>query len=544
MSSSVIAPTLRPVTYDAIVVGAGVSGLYQLHRLRELGMSVHAYEGGSDVGGTWYWNRYPGARFDSESYSYGYSFSPDLLAEWDWSEHFAAQPETLRYLQHVADHFDLRRDITFDTRVVRTTWDEDRRTWTIELDDGTTATARFVFLAIGVLSVPLMPDIPGVERFRGQSFHTATWPHEPVDFSGRRVAVIGTGATAVQLITEIAKTVGHLTVFQRTPNWCAPLRNGPIDDDEQASIHTRYAEIFDRCRNTYGGFIHDADRRKALEVSDEERIAFYEELYEQRGFGIWMGNFRDVLVDEEANATLSEFMAHKIHERVNDPALAEKLIPTDHGFGTRRVPLESGYYEVFNQPNVELVDVREAPIVEITEDGVTTTTAHYACDVIIFATGFDAVTGAFDRIEIVGADGVRLADAWAAGPKTYLGLAVAGFPNLFMLVGPHSAASFCNMPRCIEHNVEWLATLLDDMRSAGKTRVSPTAAAEAEWTDEVLEAAERMLFSKVDSWFTGARSQSYAGAGRTVLLYTGGFPKFQERCRTVADAGYAGFDLA
>ena len=285
------------MTFDAVVVGAGVSGLYQLHRLRELGMSAHAFEAGGDVGGTWYWNRYPGARFDSESYSYGYSFSPELLDEWDWSEHFSAQPETLRYLQHVADRFDLRRDITFDTRVTALTWHEQSRTWNVDLEPGESVTARFVILAVGVLSTPAMPDIPGIERFQGQLFHTATWPHEPVDLSDRRVAVIGTGATAVQLITEVAKTVGHLSVFQRTPNWCAPLRNGPIDADEQASIRERYEEIFDRCRNTYGGFIHDADRRKALEVSDEERLAFYEELYAQRGFGIWMGNFRDVLVD-------------------------------------------------------------------------------------------------------------------------------------------------------------------------------------------------------------------------------------------------------
>ena len=315
------------MTFDAVVVGAGVSGLYQLHRLRELGMSVHAYEAGGDVGGTWYWNRYPGARFDSESYSYGYSFSPELLDEWDWSEHFSAQPETLRYLQHVADRFDLRRDITFDTRVNGLTWHEPSRTWKVDLEPGESVTARFVILAVGVLSIPVMPDIPGIERFRGQLFHTATWPHEAVDLSDRRVAVIGTGATAVQLITEIAKTVGHLSVFQRTPNWCAPLRNGPIDADEQATIRERYEEMFDRCRNTYGGFIHDADRRKALEVSDEERLAFYEELYAQPGFGIWMGNFRDVLVDARANATLSDFVATKIRARVHDPDLAEKLIP-------------------------------------------------------------------------------------------------------------------------------------------------------------------------------------------------------------------------
>ncbi len=286
------------MTFDVVVVGAGVSGLHQLHRLRESGMSVHAYEAGSDVGGTWYWNRYPGARFDSESYSYGYSFSHELLDEWRWSEHFSAQPETLRYLQHVADRFDLRRDITFDTRVTRMTWSEAEQMWTVELDNGHEVAAEFVVLAIGPLSVPILPDIPGITQFRGQAFHTADWPRVPIDFADKRVAVIGTGATGVQVIQEIAKTCGHLTVFQRTPNWCAPLHNGPIGDEEQTSIREKYPEIFERCRNTYGGFIHDADRRKALEVSDEERLALYEELYAQPGFAIWMGNFRDVLVDE------------------------------------------------------------------------------------------------------------------------------------------------------------------------------------------------------------------------------------------------------
>ena len=430
------------MSFDAIVVGAGVSGLYQLHALRELGLTVHAFEAGGDVGGTWYWNRYPGARFDSESYSYGYSFSPELLDTWDWSEHFSAQPETLRYLQHVADRFDLRRDITFDTRVEAMTWDEETRMWTVAFDNGSEVTARFVILATGVLSVPLMPDIPGVERFRGESFHTASWPHDRVDLSDRRVAVIGTGATAVQLITEIAKAVGHLTVFQRTPNWCAPLHNGQIDADEQASIRERYAEMFERCRNTYGGFIHDADRRKALEVSDEERIAFYEELYAQPGFGIWMGNFRDVLVNEEANANVERVHDPQDPRTSARPGGRRQADPDRSRVRDASRSLESGYYEVFNQPNVELVDVRETPIVEITESGIRTTTAIHECDVIIFATGFDAVTGSFDKIEVTGVGGESLRAAWAAGPKTYLGLGVAGFPNLFMLVGPHSAAAF------------------------------------------------------------------------------------------------------
>ena len=332
-------------------------------------------------------------------------------------------------------------------------------------------------------------------------------------------------------------------MFQRSPNWCAPLRNGPIDDDTQASIRARYPEIFDLCRNTYGGFIHDADRRKALEVPDEERLAFYEELYAQRGFGIWMGNFRDVLVDARANATLSEFMAEKIRERIDDPALAEKLIPTDHGFGTKRVPLETGYYEVYNQPHVELVDLRETPIVEVTESGITTTASHHECDVIVLATGFDAVTGPFERIDIQGERGARLVDAWTDGPQTFLGLGVTHFPNLFILVGPHNAATFCNMPRCIEHNVEWVADLLGHMSGHGLTRVAVEAEAQQAWTAEVHEAAERMLFSKVESWFTGKTSASVPAGERSVLLYTGGFPRFRERCQAVAADGYAGFEL-
>src|SRR6266567_1399426 len=413
-----------------VIIGAGLSGMYQLYRLRELGLSVRVFEAGNGVGGTWYWNRYPGARFDSESWTYGYSFSDELLREWEWSEHFTAQPETLRYCNFVADKLDLRREIEFK--------------------DGRQARARFLITAIGPLSAPTMPSIPGVESFRGESYHTGTWPHRPVSFAGKRVAVIGTGATAVQAITEIAKTVGHLTVFQRTPNWCAPLHNRPIDAATQARIKATYPEIFARCRESFGCFIHDADPRNALEVGPEEREAFFEKLYGEPGFGIWMGNFRDVLIDQDANATITEFMRRKIRQRIKDPKLAEKLIPTNHGFGTRRVPLESGYYEVFNQPNVRLVDVRETPIERITPAGVKTSDSEHEVDMIIYATGFDAITGAFDRIDIRGRGGRRLRDKWAEGPRTYLGLQVEGFPNLFTLVGPHNAATFCNIPRCVE----------------------------------------------------------------------------------------------
>jgi len=378
--------------YDAIVIGAGISGMYLLYRLRELGLSARVYEAGTGVGGTWYWNRYPGARFDSESYSYGYSFSEELLQEWDWSEHFAAQPETLRYLDFVADKFDLRRDIEFNTQITTAAYNEAQNYWTIETNQGDRAQAQFLITAVGVLSVPYTPDFQGLESFEGDSWHTAEWPRKPVDFSDKRVGVIGTGATAVQMITEVAKDVGHLTVFQRTPNYCVPLRNGPIDADAQAKIKARYPEIFAKCRETFGAFLHGFDERSTFDVSDEERQAIYEELWTQAGFALWLGGFNDTFTDKKANDSLTEFVSGKIRERINDPAIAEMLVPKNHGFGTRRVPLESGYYEAYNRENVLLVDVRKSPIERITPTGVKTQDAEYELDVLILATGFDAVT--------------------------------------------------------------------------------------------------------------------------------------------------------
>ena len=373
--------------FDAIVIGAGISGMYQLYRLRELGLNVRVFEAGTGVGGTWYWNRYPGARFDSESYSYQYSFSPELLEEWSWSEHFAGQPETLRYLNHVADKFDLRRDIQFRSRVTAAHWRDEACAWDVTLEDGSVHRARFLITAIGPLSAPTMPRIEGVDSFKGQSFHTARWPHAPVDFAGKRVAVIGTGATGVQTIAEVAKTVGHLTVFQRTPNWCKPLHNGPIDAETQARIKAGYPEMFKRCRETAACFIHTVDPRGTFEVTEQEREAFFEKQYATPGFAMWQGNFRDMLTDHEANAVVSAFLARKIRERVKDPKVADKLIPKDHGFGTRRVPMETRYYEVYNQPNVLLVDVKETPIERITPTGIETSDADYDFDIIIYATG-------------------------------------------------------------------------------------------------------------------------------------------------------------
>jgi len=536
--------TLAPdQQYDVIVIGAGMSGMYQLYRLRELGLKVCVFEAAAGVGGTWYWNRYPGARFDSESYSYCYSFSEELLQEWNWSEHFAAQPETLRYLNYVADKFDLRKDIRFNRRVTTATYNEAATCWDIATDDGSRARARFLITAVGPLSIPTMPNLAGLDSFQGESFHTARWPHQPVSFTGKRVAVIGTGATGVQVIQEVAKCADHLTVFQRTPNYCAPLHNRPIDTETQRRIKASYPQIFAICRTSHGCFLHNADPRNALEVSSPEREAFYEKLYGEPGFGIWMGNFRDIFLDKRANDTISAFMRNKIRQRVKNPAVAEKLIPKDHGFGTRRVPLETNYYEVYNQDNVRLVDVRETPIERITASGIKTRDAEYAFDMIIYATGFDAITGAFDRIDIRGVHGQTLKDKWADGPRTYLGLQSAGFPNLLTLVGPHNAATFCNIPRCIEQNVEWVTDLLHYMRNHNHTCVVPTIEAEDAWTEHVYEAAARLLFTQVDSWFTGINTNLPGKQKRTFMLYAGGAPAYRKKCDEVAANGYEGFVL-
>jgi cation diffusion facilitator CzcD-associated flavoprotein CzcO len=528
--------------FDAVVIGAGVSGLYQLYRLRELGLRVRVFETGTGVGGTWYWNRYPGARFDSESWTYGYSFSQELLEEWDWEEHFAAQPETERYLNYVADKFDLRRDIQFRSRVTAAHYQEATRSWDVILEDGRRYTTRLLITAIGVLSAATLPTIPGVATFQGQSCHTHYWPKEPVRFAGKRVAVIGTGATGVQVITEVAKTAGHLTVFQRTPQWCAPLHNAKISKEEMNRIRAEYPKIFARCQETYGCFIHATDPRATSEVTPEEREAFWEKLYGEPGFGIWMGNFRDILVDREANKLISEFLARKIRQRVKDPVVAEKLIPKNHGFGTRRVPLESGYYEVYNQPNVTLVDLTETPIERITPTGIKTSDAEYAFDIIIYATGFDAITGAFDRIDFRGVDGVSLKEKWQDGPQTFLGILVDGFPNMLMVMGPH--AGLGNFPRAAEYSADWVTRLIRFARDRGLTRIEATAAGAKAWTDHVIAASEGLLFTEVDSWMTGINRNVEGKQVRRIMRYSGGHPAFRARCEAVAADGYRELALA
>jgi cation diffusion facilitator CzcD-associated flavoprotein CzcO len=535
-------PPNSALDYDAIVIGAGLSGMYQLYRLRQLGLRVRAFEAGTNVGGTWYWNRYPGARFDSESYSYGYSFSKELLEEWEWSEHFAGQPETLRYCNYVADKFDLRRDIQFRSRVTAAVYVEDTRSWRITLEDGSEHTCRFLVTAIGPLSTPTLPRVEGRDTFKRQSFHTARWPKDPVDFAGKRVAVIGTGATGVQTIQTIAAEVGHLTVFQRTPNWCAPLHNGKIDAETQAKIKAGYPEMFARCQETFACFIHTPDPRGAFEVSDAEREAFYEKLYGERGFGIWQGNFRDILIDRKANATISEFVARKIRERVKDQKVAEKLIPKNHGFGTRRLPLETFYYEVYNRDNVELVDIAETPIERITPKGIKTNAREFEFDIIIYATGFDAITGSFDKIDFRGTGGVRLKDTWKSGPETYLGLMVLGFPNMIMVMGPHTALG--NIPRSIEYSVDWVTGLIRFARDKGLTRLEATPEGVKDWTDHVKALGVGLLSNEVDSWMTGINRNVEGKQTRIVARYSGSAPAYRARCDEVAAKGYSELALS
>jgi cation diffusion facilitator CzcD-associated flavoprotein CzcO len=528
-------------TFDAIIVGAGISGMYQLYRLRELGMKVRVFEAGSDVGGTWYWNRYPGARFDSESWSYGYSFSKELLQEWEWPEHFSAQPDTLRYLNYVADKFDLRREMRFNSRVKAAHFDDDATLWTVTLESGEQASAPLLITGLGPLSAYTLPNIPGREDFEGPAFHTARWPHEPVDLKGKRVGIIGTGACAIQAIQTIAREVGHLTVFQRTPNWAAPLHNRKITPEEQVKIKASYDEIFARCRETISCFIHDPDPRNTLDVPPEEREAFWEKLYAEPGFGIWMGNFRDMLVDEEANKLASEFAAKKIRERVRDPKIADLLTPKNHGFGTRRLPLESGYYEVYNQDNVLLVDINATPIERITKKGIKTTDREYEFDLMIYATGFDGVTGPYDRIDIRGPGGRRLKDDWQATPRTLLGVQPEGFPNLLMILGPHTARG--NIPRNIEELVDWVTGLVKFMRDNGHTRVEPRKEAVDDWADAVERASEKLLSAKIASWQTGVNQNVAGKQVPRILGYNGGAIRYRRRADAVANGGYKDFEF-
>ncbi|MEM7405652.1 MAG: NAD(P)/FAD-dependent oxidoreductase [Pseudomonadota bacterium] len=532
--------------FEVIIIGAGVCGIYQIQRMVQLGIKATVLEMGSDLGGTWYWNRYPGARFDSESYTYGYSFSREVLDEWHWKERYSGQPENLKYLNFVADKFDLRPYMQFDCRVDQAQFDEAEERWHLRVSDGRTLKARFIVMALGLLSAPTMPRIEGVERFKGPSYHTYHWPQEPVDMTGKRVAILGTGATAIQVIGEIADKVGELTVFQRRPNWAAPLNNSEISVEEMADIRTRYDEIFATCARTPGGFEHEPDRRGFYELSERERRELWDRLYDEPGFGIWLQNFREIFTDEVANASISAYIAERIRERVHDPVTAEKLIPKDHGFGVQRVPLETRYYEAYNRDNVHLVDISETPLECVTETGFRTTERDYEFDLIIYATGFDAITGSFDRIDIRGTDGLHLRDVWRDGPSTYLGMFVHGFPNMLMPAGPQSGSASTNYPRGIETGVNWCTDLLEYMWNRGLTRVEAAEAAEERWTAHVEKMYSSMLMRKAKSWFTGYNSNVDGHeAGRIrYFVYNGGSPKYVKTINEVAATDYEGLVLA
>jgi cation diffusion facilitator CzcD-associated flavoprotein CzcO len=528
--------------FDVVVIGAGISGLYQAYRLRELGVRFKVLEAGTGVGGTWYWNRYPGARFDSESYTYAYSFSQELLSEWDWSEHFASQPETLRYLNYVADKFDLIRYMQFNSRVKAAHYDEATRSWKLTLEDGSCYRCRFLVTALGPLSAPTMPNYAGIDSFTGETYQTSRWPKEEVCFEGKRVAIIGTGSTGVQMAQEVSKTAKQMTVFQRTPNWCVPLNNSKICKEEMERLRADYPAIFQRCSESPGCFIHNPDPRRTFEVSEKERVDFWERLYNSPGFGLWMGNFRDAFIDPAANVALSDFVARKIRERVKEPATADKLIPKNHGFGTRRVPLETRYYEVYNQHNVRLIDVNETPIQCITPTGIKTTEEDFDFDMIVYATGFDALTGSFDRIDIRGQGGLRLKEVWKNGPKTFLGIFVAGFPNMMMVAGPHMA--LYNVPRSVEYGVKWVSDLLRHAREEGLTRIAATESSMESWTEYVRALGTDLLATKVDSWMTGVNKNLEGKTERVVIRFNGPAPEYRRRCDDVAASGYEGLELS
>ena len=543
MSSN--AKTLSPAAdtqrdYEVVIIGAGVAGIYQIKRFKDMGVNATVIEAYDDLGGTWYNNRYPGARFDSESYTYGYSFSQEMLDEWHWKERFSPQPDTLEYLNYVADKFQLREYMQFGCRVLSMIFDDDTATWTLTLDDGRTITTHFVVTAVGVLSIPTMPQIKGVEKFKGLSFHPFHWPHEPPDLTGKRVGVVGTGATAIQFIPEIAKVVGELKVFQRRANWAAPLNNGPIDEQEMADIRARYQEIFDACERSPGGFEHEPDRRGFYDVTPAERRELWDRLYDEPGFGIWLQNFVEIFTDEEANAEFSDYIAERIRGRVDDPVLAEKLIPKDHGFGIQRVPLETGYFETYNRDNVELIDCSETPIAQVTENGIETSDGNYDLDVIIYATGFDSFTGAFDQIDIRGHQGAKLKDKWKDGPVTYLGLLVKDMPNMIMLSGPQIAAT--NFPRAVELAVEWTTDFLSHIWEQGYQQFDTEGEAEQQWFEHVKDMYEGLLLRKAQSWITGYNSNldGHEYGKMRYNIYNGGGPKYAKTLKHAEENDYKG----
>ena len=525
---------------DAVVVGAGFAGLYMLHRLRRMGLSARGFEKGTDVGGTWYWNRYPGARCDVESMQYSFSFSDELQQEWRWGERFASQPEILSYAQHVAERFNLRRDIQFGTSVTAAHYDEESALWKVETDKGERLRARFCIMATGCLSAARMPDIEGMKDFKGTTHHTGLWPHEGVDFTGKRVGVIGTGSSGIQCIPMIAQQAASLVVFQRTPNFSIPAGNAPMDDVYERSWKDNYPALRRKAReDTSSGTIYEKSPRKGYETSPEERQKEYERRW-QRGGGNFMHSFNDLLLDKRSNDTAADFVRERIRSTVRDPVVADLLSPTDHPIGAKRICIDTDYFETYNRDNVTLVDVRKAPIERITATGLQTRDANYKLDSIVFATGYDAMTGALLGMDIVGRGGEALAHAWQAGPQTYLGLMMAGFPNLFTVTGPGSPSVLSSVIFSIEQHVDWIADCLQAMRSRGFNTIEPERQAQDQWVAHVNEVAAQTLFPLANSWYMGA---NIPGKPRVFMPYVGGVVPYRQKCDQVAAKGYEGFSL-
>ncbi|KAE8366726.1 hypothetical protein BDV27DRAFT_124883 [Aspergillus caelatus] len=551
----------REQNYDVLIIGAGLSGIYSLHEVRKNlpSLSVKVLEAGEGVGGTWFWNRYPGARFDSETISYQFSWDKELLQEWNWKDTFSAQPDTLEYIERVCEKHDLYKDIQFNTRIKSAHWQDAERTWLFVDEAGFHYRARFFISCLGVLSNPTLPAIPGLKDFQGQSFHTSRWPKDfdmKRDFANKRIGVIGTGATGIQTITETSKepSIRSLTVFQRTASWSAPLRNIKITPEHMEKIKAEYDATFQRCASTPTGFLHKPDPRKSSEVSHEERVALWEKLYAEPGFAKWQGAFCDTYTDREANSLYSEFMASKIRERVHDPVVADSLIPKNHGFGTRRVPLESGYFEAFNQPNVHLVDLQKTPIERVTPNGILTSDGkEHELDILVYATGFDAITGAFNAIEWHGKNDrplIASSDSetgkravWLDHrPYTYLGLMAPSFPNMFMVLGPHQP--FGNIPRSIEHSVQVVNQLLQFCHNEGYTLVEATEEAADRWTEHVIECSKGALSNEIDSWMTGVNTNVPGKTVRSVARYGGSAIEYRKRCQQTRAVGWEGFKFA
>jgi cation diffusion facilitator CzcD-associated flavoprotein CzcO len=531
--------------FDAVVIGAGFSGIYMLKSLRDkLGLKVRVYEAGEAVGGTWYWNRYPGARCDSEAYIYCFTWDKQLLQEWEWSERYPEQPEILRYLEHVVKRHDLKRDMQFNTRVTGAEFDESANLWTVHTDKGEQVTARYLIAAVGTLSTQNIPQFKGLENFRGKWYHTSRFPKAGVDFTAKRVAVVGTGATGVQAIAEISQQAKQLTVFQRTANYCVPARNGKVDPELTAARKADYDGVIERIRDSFFGQEHYFIPKSALEATPEEREREFDRMWDSGGFAFWLGNYQDMFFSQEANDLCADYLKRKIRTIVKDPVLAEKLIPKGYPYGTKRQPLDTNYYDTFNKYNVLLVDAQtDGPIEEITEKGIRAGGKEYEFDIIVFATGFDALTGPLKNLNLKGRSGRTLDEVWADGPHTYLGISIAGFPNLFTITGPQSPSVLSNMPVSIEQHVEWITDCIDAMRRTGKTVIEATPQAQKQWIDHVNEVAGRTLMTKANSWYMGA---NIPGKPRVFLPYLGpqGVGGYRKTCDEVAAKGYEGFELA